>query len=309
MKHSLCTSGERSVMFSTLLLLLPLLGFGLGIPSGVRAESVDTIDESLMMIEQVEARLELTSKLVTQVAQTASANGVDNVSDLEVLLQRATASSFNTASMQESIAEALGRRAAVNIDPVAFSTAAKAFAAAAERLREAGKVDDNAFSAQINARLKDQQAGPIIAALAQAMASPELAIETALTGQVMYSALEILTNSTAAELATLPPDALEPQLAEVIEQLRSKISNEKPVPKYVAAAEEKRQISLILAAIPQEDLDPLKTFYLSNEGKAKRDDLVIAYRHVFNAGNENLLNNYLRAILTYAKSQPPSQQN
>lgn len=309
MKHSLCTSGERSVMFSTLLLLLPLLGFGLGIPSGVWAESVDTIDESLMTIEQVEARLELTSKLVTQVAQTASANGVDNVSDLEVLLQRATASSFNTASMQESIAEALGRRSAVNIDPVAFSTAAKAFAAAAERLREAGKLHDNAFSAQINARLKDQQAGPIIAALAQAMASPELAIETALTGQVMYSALEILTNSTAAELAALSPDALETQLAEVIEQLRSKISNEKPVPKGVAAAEEKYKISLILAAIPQEELYLLKNFYFSKEGKAKRDDLVIIYRQIFDDVNEDIINNYLQVILKRAKNQPLSQQN
>lgn len=309
MKNSLSPVGKRNATFSTLLLLLPFLGLGLGIPSGAQAGSVDTIDQSLMTIERVEARLELTANLVKQVAQAASANRVNNVSDLETLLQRAAATSFDAASMQESIAEALGRRAALDIDPIAFSKAAQAFTVAAERLREAGEVQDKAFLAQIDVRLKDQQAGPSIAALVQAMASPDLALETALTGQIMYSAFEILTNSTAAELGTLSPDVLQAELEGVVEQLRSKISNEKPVPKVVAAAQERRQLSLILAAMPQEDLALLNKFYLSREGKAKRDALLTAYRHASNTGNRNLLAEYLRALQTRLKNQPLSQQN
>lgn len=289
-------------------MLFSLLGFGLGIPSGGLAGSADTIDQSLMTIERVDARLELTANLVTQVAQTASADGVTNIADLEPLLQKAAIESFHKAAIQDSIVAVVGRTAAVDVDPAAFVKAAQGFTVAAERLRKADGVQDEAFTAQINARLADQQAGINIAALAQAMASPELAIETALTGQVMYSALDVLTNSTTAELGTLSPDVLQSQLRGVVEQLRSKTSNEKPVPKDVAAAQEKHQLSLILAAIPQEDLAVLNKFYFSKEGKAKRDDLVAAYRQYSSSGNRELLAQYLSVLLAHVKNQPLTQQ-
>lgn len=313
MENSLPQTRQSRPVVSTRRVLLPLLGLGLGfglsVSSNSQATSGNTQDQSLMRIERVDARLELIAPLVTQGAATASRSAVRNVAELEPLLQKAAVASFDPTSMKGSIVEALRKTEAVEVNPAAFAKAAQVFCDAAQKLSEANPAQGKAFAAQLKTRLADRQEGPRIVALAEAMASSELAVETAFTGQVMYAALEALTNSSTAELRALSPDVLESQLTEVVERLRDRSSNEKPVPKDVAAAQEKHHLSLILATIPQEDLAVLHNFYTAEKGKAKRDALVAAYRHASNDGNHDLLSEYSRALLAHVKHAQPSQQN
>lgn len=286
--------------------LIPMAGLGLaltGFSSGL-ANSTPSVDQSLMKLEQVQARLEATPLLAKQVSEAASADGVNKVADLEPHLQRAAVSSFDAAAIGQGIEAALDQTDGSNIDPKSFATAAQALTEAMEKLAK-----NDAAAAEFQALLADDKDGPRIAALTEAMASPDLAAETALTGQVMYSALEALTNSTAEQLSAASPDILQTQMQVIVGQLRDKSSNEKPVPKDVAAAQEKNHLSLVLASLPKDDLAVLAAFYASETGKAKRNALISAYRKASDASNTKLLHTYFQAVVADLKSNPPAQQN
>lgn len=288
-------------------LLVPVLAAALGaafLTSSLAGAEESTV-QSILQIEQVKARLASMPSLVQQVAQSAKSNGLNGVSELQPLVEKAAASAFNSDAMEARISKALAQTARAGIDPSALTKAAQSLALAQQKFNDA-TAHNSVETKSPTSQLEDS---PKIEALAKAMASPDLAAETAFTQQVMYVALEALTNSTADQLTAMPLQGLNAQMKGVVEQLRQRSSNEKPIPKDVAQALEKNRLTTILAAIPHEDLQVLADFYAGAGGKAKRDALVTAYRDASEMANTQFLETYFRLLVEQLKSNPRQQQN
>lgn len=280
-------------------LITPMMAAALGavlISSGF-AQTKPSVDQSLLQIEAVGPRLASLPSLVARVAEAAAADGVRNIPEVQAALQTAAASAFDPAAMENDISAAVAKTADADADPTALAKAAEALSEG--RQSAAAQADEG----------QDPRDGQAITALVEAMASPELAAETAVTEQVMYAALEILTNATAEQLASLSVSALQEESRATLETLRARKMNEKPRPKDVAEAQEKNRLASALAELAPEDLRTLSTFYASEGGKAKRDALIAAYRQASDAANINLLNAYLEQLVTQLKTMGKPQQN
>ncbi|WP_377397863.1 hypothetical protein [Rhizobium helianthi] len=263
------------------------------------ADNQGSVDRSLLQMEAVKPRLDLTPELAASVARAANQNGVSGVSDLQPVLEQAASLSFNSAEMESRIASNLAKTGQVNVN-------ASELAKAAHALSEARKASKNG-GGETSLEPVDAERRSQISELLNTMASPELAVETAVTEQIMYAALEVVTNASAEQLAIAPIENLQAQTGATIQNLRARTTNENPTPKHAAKAQERERLALALEALTSDELAVLTRFYASEEGQAKRDTLISTYRDVSNAANAKLLNTYLERLITQSKNK--SQQN
>ncbi|SIQ49444.1 hypothetical protein SAMN05880590_104340 [Rhizobium sp. RU35A] len=291
--------------------LAPTVAVALGtflFSSGL-AETKASADQSLLQIEAVGPRLASMPSLVGSVARAAAKDGVPHIPDVQPALQAAAASAFNPEAMNHDISAALAKTAGTDVETSALAKAAQALIKA--RTSTVAQTDEASGTPSTPRQTEgyDPQGGERVGQLVEAMASPELAAETAFTEQVMYAALEILTNSTTQQLAALPLPDLQAQTRTTLETLRARNTNEKPVAKDVAQAQEKNRLAAALATLAPEDLGTLSAFYASEDGKAKRDALVAAYRKAADEANIKLLNAYLQQLVTQSKAKAEPQRN
>ncbi len=266
------------------------------------------IDEALLHIEQIGARLSAMPSEVENVVKAATDRGKAEASKAGPILEPAVRASFDPKVMVAEISDSLAEVADGKVDRAALAKAAMAFEDGRKKIIAMYESQDRVTAKQIEARISGADDGPRIKQLADLMASPDLAAETALTMQVMYVSLEAFSDANSAELASASPEKLKSELGGVITSLRDRTENEKPVPKDVARMEEKARLTFILAALPKEDLSVLSDFYQSAEGKAKRQALVDAYQKVSDQANTRMLERYFPALAGYFKTHPRPQQ-
>lgn len=264
-----------------------------------------SVDQSLLQIEQVASRLSGTPAAVENVAKAAADRGI---SDAQPLLETAARSSFNADSMLAEISKAIGQVGDDAADPKAFAKAAAALEEGQAKVARMYEAQDQTAAKDIETRLADPKNGPRISQLADLMAGPDLAVETAFTAQLMYLGLEAPSNSDAEALASASKDKLQSEMPSVISSLRSKSENEKPVSKDVARANEKTRLTFALATLSAQDLSVLSDFYGSAGGKAKRDTLVESYKQVSDRANTEMLGQYFQALADSLKTHPRPQQ-
>ncbi|KPH06596.1 hypothetical protein AOG23_22475 [Rhizobium acidisoli] len=265
-------------------------------------------DQSLLQIEAVSSRLSDTPAAVENVAKAATERGISEAPQAQSVLETAVRSSFNGDSMLAEISKATGKAGGDAADPEAFARAAAAVEEGQAKIARMYQAQDQAAGKDIETRLADPADGPRIRELADLMAGPDLAVETAFTAQLMYLSLEALSNSDTGTLASAPQDQLKSEMKSVISSLRSKSENEKPVPKDIARTNEKTRLSFVLATLSPEDLSVLTDFYRSSGGKAKRDALVESYRQASDRANSEMLEQYFQALADYLKTHPRPQQ-
>ncbi|MGR9299054.1 hypothetical protein ACU8L5_27810 (plasmid) [Rhizobium leguminosarum] len=268
----------------------------------------DTTDQSLLQIEQVASRLSGTPAAIDSVAKAAADRGISATSDAQPLLETAARSSFKADSMLAEISKAVGEAGDDAVDPKAFTKAAAALEEGQAKVARMYEAQDQTAAKDIETRLADPDKGPRINRLADLMAGPDLAVETAFTAQLMYLSLETLSSSDAGTLASAPEDQLQSEMKSVISSLRSKSENEKPLPKDMARANEKARLTFVLATLSPEDLSVLTDFYESPGGKAKRDALIESYKQVSDQANTEMLGQYFQALADYLKTHPRPQQ-
>ncbi|MFS2178619.1 hypothetical protein ACCC98_22155 [Rhizobium pisi] len=267
-----------------------------------------SVDQSLLQIEQVGARLSATPAAVENVARAASDRGISEASQVQPLLETAARSSFKTDSMAAEISKAVANAGNDGVDPKALAKAATALEEGQAKIARMTEAQDQTAAKDIEARLADPDKGPRISQLADLMAGPDLAVEAAFTSQLMYLSLEALSNSDTEELASASQDKLQSEMSGVISALRSRSENEKPLSKDTARANEKAQLTFALATLSAQDLSVLSDFYGSSGGKAKRDALVESYRQVSDRANTDMLGQYFQALADYLKTHPRPQQ-
>ncbi|WP_245493616.1 hypothetical protein [Rhizobium ruizarguesonis] len=268
----------------------------------------DTTDQSLLQIEQVASRLSGTPAAVENVAKAAADRGISATSDAQPLLETAARSSFKADSMFAEISKAVGEAGDDAVDPKAFAKVATALEAGQAKIARMYEAQDQTAAKDIEMRLANPDNGPRISQLADLMAGPDLAVDTAFTAQLMYLCLEALSNSDVETLASASKDKLQSEMQGVISSLRSKSENEKPVPKDIARANEKTRLTFVLATLSPEDVSVLTDFYESPAGKAKRDALIESYRQASDQANTEMLGQYFQALADYLKTHPRPQQ-
>lgn len=268
----------------------------------------DTTDQSLLQIEQVASRLSGTPAAVENVAKAVADRGISATSDAQPLLETAARSSFKADSMFAEISKAVGEAGDDAVDPKAFAKVAAALEAGQAKIARMYEAQDQTAAKDIEMRLANPDNGPRISQLADLMAGPDLAVDTAFTAQLMYLCLEALSNSDVETLASASKDKLQSEMQGVISSLRSKSENEKPVPKDIARANEKTRLTFVLATLSPEDVSVLTDFYESPAGKAKRDALIESYRQASDQANTEMLGQYFQALADYLKTHPRPQQ-
>ncbi|AGS26144.1 hypothetical protein NXC12_PE00568 (plasmid) [Rhizobium etli] len=264
-------------------------------------------DQSLLQIEAVSSRLSATPAAVETVAKAAADRSVPT-SDAQPLLETAARSSFDADGMLAEISKAVAEAGSDAVDPRAFAKAAAAWHEGQAKVARMYQAQDQVAAKEIETRLADPDKGPGIKALADLMAGPDLAVESAVTWQTMYLLLEALSSADAEKLASVSQDKLQSEMNGVIASLRARSENEKPLPKDMARADEKARLTFVLATMPPEDLSVLTEFYESSGGKAKRDALVESYRRVSDQANKQMLGQYFQALAEYFKTHPRPQQ-
>jgi hypothetical protein len=264
-------------------------------------------DQSLLQIEAVSSRLSATPAAVESVAKAAADRSIPT-SDAQPLLETAARSSFDADGMLAEISKAVAEAGSEAVDPKAFAKAAAAWHEGQSKVARMYQAQDQAGAKEIETRLADPDKGPGIKALADLMAGPDLAVESAVTWQAMYLSLEALSSADAGKLASVSQDKLQSEMKAVIASLRGRSENEKPLPKDMARADEKARLTFVLATLPPEDLLVLTEFYESSGGKAKRDALVESYMRVSDQANSQMLGQYFQALAEYLKTHPRPQQ-
>jgi hypothetical protein len=288
-------------------LVLPVLACVVAGCGPVIAGASSSIDQSLVLIEQVSLRLSGAPSQVENVAKSVAERGNPDVSEAKSLLETAVQSSFDADGMGAGILKNVGQVDGEPVDPEAFAKAAVAFEEGRAKIAHIYEVQDQEAAKEIEARLADPENGARIRQLTELMAAPELAVETAFTSQLMYAALEAFSHPGTAELAS-SEEKLSSETQNVIASLRSRNENEKPVPKDVARLDEQGRLSFILATLSSEDLSVLLDFYRSSGGKAKRQALVDSYAQLSNQANSEMLQAYFSALADYLKTHPRPQQ-
>ncbi len=267
----------------------------------------DSTDRSLLQIEAVSSRLSAAPAAVESVAKAATDRSVPTW-DAQPLLETAARSSFNVDGMLAEISKAVAAAGSDAVDPKAFAKAAAAWQEGQAKVARMYQAQDQVAAKEIETRLADPDKGPGIKALADLMAGPDLAVESAVTSQLMYLSLEAVSSADAGKLASVSRDKLQSEMKGVIASQRARSENEKPLPKDIARADEKMRLTFVLATLSQEDLSVLTDFYRSAGGKAKRDALVDSYRRVSDQANGEMLGRYFQALADYLKTHPRPQQ-
>lgn len=283
------------------------LAFVMTVAAPALASASGEIDQALLRIEQVGPRLSAMPSAVETVVRAATDRGNTEASKAAPILDPAVRASFDAKGMVAEISDSLAKLADGKADPAALAKAAAALEDGRQKIAAMYESKDQVTARQIEARIAADD-GSHIRQLADLMASPELAAETALTAQVMYVSLEAFSDPNSAELASASPEKLKSELGGVITSLRDRTENEKPVPKDIARMEEKARLTFILALLPKEDLSVLSDFYQSPEGKAKRQALVESYRQVSDQANTKMLAEYFSGLADYLKTHPRPQQ-
>ncbi|MCQ1854218.1 hypothetical protein [Neorhizobium galegae] len=284
------------------------MAFAMAVWAPAFAAASDEIDETLLQIERVGPRLSAMPSEVENVVKAATDRGNDEASKAGPILEPVVRASFDPKGMVAEISHSLAEVEGGKIDPATLAKAAAAFEDGRKKIAEMYRSQDQAIAKQIEARIAGADDGPRIKQLADLMASPELAAETALTAQVMYVSLEAFSDPNSAELASASSEKRKSELGGVIASLRDRTENEKPVPRDIARMEEKARLTFVLAALPKDDLSVLSDFYQSAEGKAKRQALVETYRQVSDQANTRMLEKYFSALAGYFKTHPRPQQ-
>jgi len=301
---------SSSVRAGTILRRLPNVALALAVTVSAPALACasDVIDGAVLQIEQVAPRLSAMPSAVENVIKAATDRGSAEASKAGAILAPIVRVSFDPKGMVAEISASLAEVADGKADPAALAKAAAAFEDGRKKIAKMYESQDQATAKQVEERVAGAEDGPRIRQLADLMASPELAAETALTAQVMYVSLEAFSDTNSAELASAPPEKLKSELSGVIASLRDRTENEKPVPKDIARMEEKARLTFILALMPNEELSALSDFYQSAEGKAKRQALVESYRQVSGRANTKMLAEYFPALADYLKTHPRPQR-
>lgn len=282
--------------------------FAMAISLPALASASDAIDGAFLQIEQVGARLSAVPSSLDRVAKAAADWGSQDTAKSAPLLRQAIEASFDPEAMQARIREDLSRVDDGAIDAAAFTKAAAAFEDAREATVEMYESQDQTQVKEVEARLASTEDGPSILQLADQMAGPALAVETALTAQVMYVGFEAFSDDQIMELASRPQEKLSSELRGVVTTLRDRSTNEKPIPKDIARSDESARLTFILARLSKDDLSVLTNFYRSAEGKAKRQVLVDSFRDVTDEANIKMLQAFMAKLPNYFKTHPRPQQ-
>ncbi|ASY66758.1 hypothetical protein SJ05684_b57760 (plasmid) [Sinorhizobium sojae CCBAU 05684] len=270
----------------------------------VVADASNSIDGSLLRIEQVASRLSSVPSAVATVEDAATAAGISGVSEAAAILRLSVDASFDADAMAAEVAKAVEEIDGQTVDGEALAHAAAAIEEGRTKVAQIYQAQDQMAAKDIEARLSDAKSGASIQELTQLMAAPDLAVETAITSQLMYVAMGAFSDSGTADLVSASKDRLSAEAPTVISALRARNENQKPMPKDAARLDETARLSFVLATLSTEDLSVLLKFYRSAGGKAKRRALVDSYAREMNQANAMMLQAYFSALANYLKTHP-----
>lgn len=139
--------------------------------------------------------------------------------------------------------------------------------------------------------------------LARSMAGPALAAETALTAQVMQSAIQAYFSDQKQILTGQSEQETEAMIASGIAELQNKTENQGQFDRKTASEVEVIRVAILLDRLPDADIDILQAFYESENGKKQRQALISAYSQALLEADKGFLNSYFAALKMKFKSE------
>jgi hypothetical protein len=276
-------------------------------PDAAFAES--SVDASIVQIEQVDERVSNVGHLVENVLKYISDQEGLNVKHADSMIQSATQDAFHPQTFTADIQDSMQKFGYRTIDSHRLARIADDLKASRKRLNEMYRLKDDTEIRDMAAQTLQKADSPRIQQLVDLMASPALAVETAVTAQAMYLAVHAFFNSDRSQLAVLSPEQLQAMPAQILSYLRQKNENEKPYSKDAERANEKQLTAVALASLSDEDLVFLLDFYKSPEGEAKRISLVNSYRQASADANQKMLQEYFSKLADYFKKNNEKPEN
>lgn len=282
-----------------------LLCLGIGMLAPVAACADPSIDASLVQIEQVRERISNTGLLAGSVLKYISDQEGLHDKQADSMIESATRNAFNAQAFVTEIQNSMQKVGDPAIDAQHLAKIANDLNASRKKIETLSQSKGDAALQSMDAEIGKKADSPRIEQLAQLMASPDLAAETAITAQAMYVAIHAFFNSDPSQFAALSQQQRQDMPTQILSYLQQKTENEKPYSKDANRANEKLRLGLALAGLSDDDVLFLTNLYQSPEGKAKRAALVDRYKHVSNDANQKMLQEYFTQLadnLTKRKS-------
>jgi hypothetical protein len=276
----------------------------LGLCAPIVARADMSVDQSLLDIEQVNARLSATESMAESVlTYIAEHEGLSNQT-AKTMIKSAIKPAFNAQMFTTEMLHSLGEVSTPSVDARRLVKIAHDLKIRREKLAKLREQKGEETIKDESVELAEKADRPTVKKLSELMASPELAAETALTAQVVYAAAQSFFNPDRSQLTSLTPEQQQMMAAEIVDFFRKKEENEKPLSMEIERNNEKIRISMALVGLSEEDLNFLLKFYESAEGKAKRDQLVTSYKDVADRADQKMLQDYFNKLSDYLKANP-----
>lgn len=255
---------RNSLVGAAALVCVALLG------SRFAGASAETIGETLIEIEQPRVAVEQMRTLPDAVAAASAATTGAYPDQVVVAVKAAVESSYDPASVDQAIREALGKSPAT-ADAARLETASKHLAATAAELQDLSAKDPQAAEIELQAKLDARPDKARIEELVTLMLSPQL------QGEISLTALRI-QRALALSGQELPPASDQAAISSEIDKFITSSRNEPgettgPFSQNVGIAEGTARLRARLTLVPQEDIAALHAFYVSDEGRAAREAL------------------------------------
>ncbi|WP_175577311.1 hypothetical protein [Rhizobium oryziradicis] len=282
-----------------------LLCLGMGMLSPVAACADPSIDASLVQIEQVGERVANAGLLADNVLKYISDQEGLHDKQADSMIESATRDAFNAQAFVTEIQNSMQNVGNSSIDAQRLAKIADDLNASRKKIETLAQSKGDAALQTMDAEIVKKADSPRVEQLAQLMASPDLAAETAVTAQAMYVAVHAFFNSDPSQFAALSQEQRQDMPTQILSYLQQKTENEKPYSKDANRANEKLRLGLALAGLSDGDILYLTNLYQSPEGKAKRAALLDRYKRLSTDANQKMLQDYFTQLadnLTKRKS-------
>lgn len=285
----------------TFLIAAPVLAIMLtGCDAGAES-SKSSVDASLLRAERVDERLALPQALIRNAASARRDDKNADIAKTEPLLISASEKAFDAGEMRKKILVSIEATPGQYADVAAFDTATAALADGYRAVDKMYADKDEDFGKKIETRLASPEVKSTIEEVANLMASPDLAAETAVTQQAISAVLTMETGSPALDPSSEEYKQLKATLPSLLPEFRNRPDQGGAYSKESAKAFETAGLTFALATLTDKDLSALKSFYAGSYGKSKRQELLVAYQQVWDAAATTMLTTYIEEL---AKQHP-----
>ncbi|MBB4000205.1 hypothetical protein [Aureimonas pseudogalii] len=254
-------------------------------------------------------RLEDAERVYAGMAEFARMQGplieVSDRRELPALAERGTAlaaQTFAVAGARDAMLERL--RKTPGEVPVAFDAIVARMRAVEAEFASRSLEALQAGEADAVAHYEARPDRASIDAVGDAMAAPDLARETAVTGLRVKWIYETLLTGNMDEMRAMTPALVETGIREVLDRTRAPDDPEygaPPLRKELVREQARMVKRMVLSHLPEADVAALAAFYASDVGRAKRRALVEA----FGARNDEDGARFIRQLLERERSRTP----